>query len=109
MKMSETNKIADSAVVPTIRRSTVKLGKMKWFDILTTAWAIALLLVALTWVASPAFARPGSGGGEYGCWSGCNRFCEDSGGCDYVNTGEGGMCRGYCEDGTPYKEGCGEV
>ena len=72
-----------------------KQGK-RWFDIVTTLWAVALLVVAVTWIASPVFAF----GEGTDCMGLCAEegFCEDAGGC---KTGryEGGQCGGECEEG----------
>ncbi len=74
-----------------------KQGKRNWFDIVTALWAIALVAVALTWVASPAFARGGRGGDCMGICAD-EGYCEEEGGC---KTGkyEGGQCGGECEEG----------
>lgn len=74
-----------------------KQGKRNWFDIATTLWAIALVVVALTWVASPAFA--GRGGGT-DCMGLCANegFCSEEGGCK-TGAHEGGQCGGECREG----------
>ncbi len=74
----------------------MKQGKRNWFDILTTAWAIALVLVAATWFVAPAFA---GGGGEVDCTSVCADFCSENGvDCDYGSYG-GGVCDVHCDGG----------
>lgn len=87
----------------------MKKLKTNWFDILTTAWALALVLVALTWAATPAFARPGGGGGD--CVGPCNDVCDAHGGCDGFSLPVGGKCYVWCDDGFEPEGGvnCGEV
>lgn len=83
-----------------------KQGKRSWFDILTTLWAVALLVVAVTWVASPVFA--GDGGSD--CVALCvdEGFCDDAGGCKNGRY-EGGQCGGDCEEGGEWTCEVGDV
>ena len=77
----------------------MKQGKRNWFNIVTTAWAIALVLVATTWFVAPAFA----GGGGPDCGGVCADWCGMIGSdCDYYYYG-GGDCNITCDDGT-YRE-----
>ena len=72
-----------------------KQGKRNWFDIATTLWAITLVIVAVTWVATPVFA-----GGGPNCIGVCveEGLWEDEGGCKTAEY-EGGQCGGDCRDG----------
>jgi len=87
----------DSADRNTNRRKAVKQGN-KWFNILTTAWAIALVLVTVLWVTQPAFARGGFGGDD------CSDFCIElklcgDDGCMPSPPVSGGYCGGDCRGG----------
>ncbi len=76
----------------------MKQGKRNWFNIATTAWAIALVLVATTWFAAPAFAGRG-GGGDADCTGICADYCGMNGvDCDYSSYG-GGVCDVHCDGG----------
>lgn len=90
----------------------MKQGKkrIKWFDVVTTAWAIALVVATILWVTVPvAYARPGGGGGQ-DCMGYCVREdkCAGAGGCATVDGDSGGECWGLCEDGTTWS-GCPAV
>lgn len=80
----------------------MKQGKLNWFDVATTLWAIALVVTAVMWVATPASAGERSRGGP-DCMGACVGLdkCEDHGGCYTVNSG-GGDCWGECGDGTSW-------
>ena len=67
--------------------------RKNWFDIGTMMWAIALVAVATLWVASPAFARGGGGGGP-DCWLWCEEVCQDDG-CEEASI-PGDPCWGKC-------------
>lgn len=86
----------------------MKQGKINWFDVATTMWAIGLVLAAVVWVATPAFAGPGGNGGGDGpdCLGACAVLekCSSHGGCFTINSG-GGECWGECGDGTSWS--CG--
>ena len=71
--------------------------KKNLFNVATTIWAIALVVVALTWVTAPAFA--GRGGGT-DCMGLCaeENFCAEEGGCKSGEY-EGGQCGGECREG----------
>jgi len=83
----------------------VKQGKINWFDVVTTIWAVALVVAAVMWVTTPAFA--GDGGGP-DCYGGCVWLekCDGHGGC-FSATGNGGDCWGECGDGTSWECGYG--
>jgi hypothetical protein len=83
------------------RRKAVKQGKLNWFDILTTAWAIALVVAAVMWVTTPAFARRGDGPNCYGACVYMEK-CDGHDGCFTVDSG-GGECWGECGDGTSWE------
>ena len=76
------------------------------FDVLTTLWALALVVTAVVWITTPALAD----GGGPDCMGGCVwlDLCEDNGGCYTVNSG-GGDCWGECGDGTEWECGYGGV
>lgn len=76
----------------------MKQGKINWFDVATTLWAIALVVTAVMWVATPA-----SAGEDVDCYDACVSLdkCEDHGGCFTYNQG-GGECWGECGDGTSW-------
>ena len=86
------------------RRNAVKQGTTKWFDILTTVWAIALVIATIMWVTTPAFAR----GGGPDCYAACVALdkCEDEGGC-YTASAHAGECWGECGDGSSWECGYG--
>ena len=94
-----------SARVQSSRRNSIVQGKIKWFDLVTTVWAIALVVSAVVWVTTPAFAR-GSRGPD--CYGACVWLdeCEDNGGCYTARSG-GGDCWGECGDGTEWECGYG--
>jgi hypothetical protein len=87
------------------RNNIVKQGKLNWFDVVTTLWAIALVVTAVMWVTTPAFAGRGEGPD---CLGACSWFdeCEGHGGCYTVHSG-GGDCWGECGDGTEWECGYG--
>lgn len=87
------------------RRNTVKQGTTKWFDVLTTLWAIALVLATITWMTAPAFAR---GGGGPDCYGACVALekCDGAGGC-YTAGAAAGECWGECGDGSSWECGYG--
>lgn len=74
----------------------MKQGKRSWFNIVTTAWAIALVLVATTWFVAPAFAGHSRG---VDCTGVCADYCGMNGvSCDYASYG-GGVCDVHCDGG----------
>ena len=83
-----------------------KQGKRSWFDIATTVWAIALVVTALMWVATPAFA---GGGGGVDCYGACvwlEKCAGDAGGCFTAHASQGD-CWGECGDGSFWECGYG--
>lgn len=91
------------------RRNIVKQGT-KWFDVLTTLWAIALVIGTVTWMTAPAFAGEGGNGGGGGadCYGACVELgkCDGSGGC-YTTSQHAGECWGECGDGSSWECGYG--
>lgn len=76
----------------------MKQGKRNWFNIMTTAWAITLVLVATTGFFVPQEACAGEGGG-FDCIGVCADFCGMRGiSCDYASYG-GGVCDVHCDGG----------
>jgi len=73
----------------------VKQGKRNWFNIVTTAWAITLVLVATTWFVAPAFAF----GDDVDCTGVCADYCGENGSdCDYAYYASG-YCDVFCDSG----------
>ena len=75
--------------------------RRRWFDIGTMVWAISLLVVAILWVATPAFAHEW-GDDDVDCGMVCSVACDENDGCESYIPGRGG-CEVYCEDGTHYR------
>jgi hypothetical protein len=73
----------------------VKQG-IKWFNVFTTVWAVALVTTAALWFAAPAFA--GGGGMAVECTDFCiaMELCED--GCQTAPPSRT-YCRGECNGG----------
>lgn len=74
----------------------------KWFDIGTTVWAIALLVVAIIYLTTtPAFARSRG----WDCDTVCSVACSENDGCArYYEAGWG--CGVECRDGETYTVIC---
>lgn len=78
----------------------LKQGKISWFDVATAVWAIALVVVATTWFAAPAAARPGGGGAD--CDGVCANVCPDDGGYCIDGWLEGNGCHIECSTGSDW-------
>ena len=83
----------------------MKQGKRNWFNIVTTAWPFALVLVATTWFVAPAFA----GGGGPDCGGVCADFCGMLGSdCDSYSYSSA-HCDVFCDDGSSKEIYCPSV
>ena len=82
------------------RRNNVTKTNRSWLDIGTAVWAIALVLVATTWMATPAFA--GFDEGALDCGQCCAAACAGEGGCASSGGDEGG-CSGSCMSGETWE------
>ncbi len=87
----------------------MKQGKRNWFNIVITAWAITLVLVATTWFVAPAFAFGGGGGGDVDCTGVCADYCGNHDtDCDYAYY-VSGYCDVFCDNGLSRSVLCTEV
>ena len=73
----------------------MKQGKRNWFNIVTTAWAIALVLVATTWFVAPAFAD----GGGPDCMGVCADWCGGQSSYCTSSSYSSGACDVFCDNG----------